>query len=155
MRWLYIFNESLQSAYRTIILNKLRTILSLVGVTIGIFSIISVFAVLDSMKANMQASVDSFGSDVVFIEKWPWTPEPGQEFAWWEYLNRPNTNLREYAEVKNRMKDVKTVCFSAAIQTEVQYLDNSLDNMLIWGVTEEFEQVRSFDIAEGRFLSAF
>jgi putative ABC transport system permease protein len=77
MRWLYIFNESLQSAYRTIILNKLRTILSLIGVTIGIFSIISVFAVLDSMKANLQASVDSFGSDVVFIEKWPWTPESG------------------------------------------------------------------------------
>jgi putative ABC transport system permease protein len=155
MRWLYIFNESLQSAYRTIVLNKLRTILSLIGVTIGIFSIISVFAVLDSMKANMQASVDSFGSDVIFIEKWPWTPEPGQEFAWWEYLNRPTTNLREYAEVKNRMKDVKTVSFSAAIQTEVQYRDNSIDNMLLWGVTEEFEQVRSFDIAQGRFLSGF
>jgi putative ABC transport system permease protein len=155
MRWLYIFNESLQSAYRTIILNKLRTILSLIGVTIGIFSIISVFAVLDSMKANIQASVDSFGSDVVFIEKWPWTPEPGQEFAWWEYLNRPTTNLREYAEVKSRMKDMKTVSFTAAIQTEVQYLDNSMDNMLLWGATEEFDQVRSFDIAQGRFLSAF
>ena len=155
MRWLYIFNESLQSAYRTIILNKLRTILSLIGVTIGIFSIISVFAVLDSMKANMQASVDSFGSDVIFIEKWPWTPEPGQEFAWWEYLNRPTTTLREYAEVKSRMKDVKSVSFNAAIQTEVQYLDNSADNMMLWGVTEEFEQVRSFDIAQGRFLSGF
>jgi putative ABC transport system permease protein len=155
MRWLFIFHESLQSAYRTIILNKLRTILSLIGVTIGIFSIISVFTVLDSMKANMQASVDSFGSDVVFIEKWPWTPESGQEFAWWEYLNRPVTTLREYAEVKNRMKDVKTVSFTAAIQTEVQYLDNSADNMLLWGVTEEFEQVRSFDIAKGRFLSVF
>ncbi len=155
MRWLYIFNESLQSAYRTIILNKLRTILSLIGVTIGIFSIISVLAVLDSMKANMQASVDSFGSDVIFIEKWPWTPEPGEEFAWWEYLNRPTTTLREYAEVKDRMKDVKTVSFTAAIQTEVQYLDNSADNMLLWGITEEFEQVRSFDIAQGRFLSGF
>ena len=62
MRWLYIFNESLQSAYRTIILNKLRTILSLLGVTIGIFSIISVFTVLDSMKSNMKATVESFGT---------------------------------------------------------------------------------------------
>jgi len=155
MRWLYIFNESLQSAYRTIILNKLRTILSLVGVTIGIFSIISVFAVLDSMKANIQASVDSFGSDVIFIEKWPWTPESGQEFAWWEYMNRPTTTLREYSEVKDRMKDVKTVSFTAAIQTEVQYIDNSADNMIVWGITEEFEQVRNFNIAQGRFLSVF
>jgi putative ABC transport system permease protein len=155
MRWLYIFNESLQSAYRTVILNKLRTVLSLVGVTIGIFSIISVFAVLDSMKSNMKATVDSFGTDVIFIEKWPWAPENGQEFAWWEYLNRPCTTLREYNEVKSRMKNVKTVSYTAAIQTDVEYLDNSLDNMMLWGVTEEFEQVRSFDIRKGRFFSAY
>ena len=71
MRWYFILHESLQSAYRTVILNKLRTILSLLGVTIGIFSIVSVFTVLDSMKANMRKSMDSFGNDVVVIEKWP------------------------------------------------------------------------------------
>jgi putative ABC transport system permease protein len=155
MRWMYIFHESLQSAYRTVILNRLRTILSLTGVTIGIFSIISVFTVLDSMKANMKASIDTFGSDVIFIEKWPWTPEKGQEFAWWEYLNRPTTTLREYREMKNRMQRVQTVCFTAAVQAQVDYLDNSLDNMMVWGITEEFEQVRSFNISKGRFLSAF
>jgi putative ABC transport system permease protein len=155
MRWLYIFNESLQSAYRTIILNKLRTLLSLLGVTIGIFSIISVFTVLDSMKSNMKATVESFGTDVIFIEKWPWAPENGKEFAWWEYLNRPVTTLREYAELKNRMKNVKAVSYSGAIQTDVEYLDNKAENLMLWGVTEEFEQVRSFDIYRGRFFSDF
>lgn len=155
MRWFYILHESLQSAYRTVILNKLRTILSLVGVTIGIFSIISVLTVLDSMKSNMKATVDSFGSDVIFVEKWPWAPENGKEFAWWEYLNRPVTTLREYSELKSRMKNVKTVSFTAAIQTSVEYLDNSAENLLLWGITEEFEQVRSFDIYRGRFLSNF
>jgi putative ABC transport system permease protein len=155
MRWLYIFNESLQSAYRTITLNKLRTFLSLLGVTIGIFSIISVLTVLDSMKSNMKATVESFGTDVIFVEKWPWAPENGKEFAWWEYLNRPVTTLREYTELKNRMKNVKAVSFSAAIQTDVEYLDNKAENLLLWGVTEEFEQVRSFDIYRGRFFSYF
>jgi putative ABC transport system permease protein len=155
MRWLYIFNESLQSAYRTVILNKLRTILSLVGVTIGIFSIISVFTVLDSMKSNMKATVDSFGNNVIFVEKWPWAPENGKEFAWWEYLNRPCTTIREYNMLKSRMKNVKTVSFTAAIQTHVEYLDNSADNLMLWGITEEFEQVRSFDIYRGRFFSGY
>jgi len=136
-------------------LNKLRTVLSLLGVTIGIFSIISVFAVLDSMKTNMKATVDSFGSDVVFVEKWPWVPENGQEFAWWEYLNRPVATLREYAELKSRMEHVKSVSFMAVTQTDADYLDNKAEDILLWGVTEEFEQVRSFNILRGRFLTSF
>jgi putative ABC transport system permease protein len=155
MRWLYILNESLQSAYRTVILNKLRTILSLLGVTIGIFSIISVLAVLDSMKSNMKATIDAIGSNVIFVEKWPWAPEEGKEFAWWEFLNRPSATLREYDKLKNRMRNVKSVSFSAAIQTRVEYLDNSAENMMLWGITEEFEQVRSFNIFRGRFLSGY
>ena len=100
MRWFYIFRESLQSAFRTVILNKLRTFLSLLGVTIGIFSIVSVFSVLDSMKANMKKTLDSFGTDVVVVEKWPWAPEEGTEFAWWEYLNRPVVTPREHKALK-------------------------------------------------------
>lgn len=155
MRWFYIFRESLQSAFRTVILNKLRTLLSLLGVTIGIFSIISVFSVVDSMKSGIRSSLDSFGSDVVFVEKWPWAPENGEEFAWWEYLNRPVATMREYNELKKRLSDVKSVCFTAAISAGVEYLDNSADNILVWGITEEFPEVRSFDISRGRFFSSF
>jgi putative ABC transport system permease protein len=155
MRWLYILNESLQSAYRTVILNKLRTLLSLLGVTIGIFSIISVFTVLDSMESNMRATVDSFGNDVISVEKWPWAPEDGKEFAWWEYLNRPVPTLREYAQLKDRLKNVKSVCFIAAIQTDIEYLDNSAEDLLLWGVSDEFEVIRSFNISQGRYFSVF
>jgi len=155
MRWFYILNESLQSAYRTVVLNKLRTFLSLLGVTIGIFSIVSVFTVLDSMEKNMRKAVASFGTDVVVVEKWPWAPEGGSEFAWWEYLNRPVTNLREFTQLKSRLTNAETVCFIGVIQTDVEYLDNRAENLLLWGVSEEFNEVRSFDISRGRFLSPF
>ena len=82
MRWYYIIQESLQSAYRTVVLNKLRTLLSLLGVTIGIFSIVSVFTVLDSMETNMRKAVESFGNDIIVIEKWPWAPETLRPVAW-------------------------------------------------------------------------
>ena len=154
MRWYYVLRESFQSAYRTVTLNKLRTLLSLLGVTIGIFSIISVFTVFDSMEANMRKSVESFGNDVLVVEKWPWAPENGTEFAWWEYINRPVTTLKEFETLKNRMEDVETACFIAAIMTDVDYLDNKAENIQLWGSTEEFEAIRSFDIAEGRFLSS-
>jgi len=154
MRWYFILHESLQSAYRTVILNKLRTFLSLLGVTIGIFSIVSVFSVLDSMKANMKKTLDSFGSDIIVIEKWPWAPEEGTEFAWWEYMNRPSVTLREHAALKSRMDHIEAACFLGIMQSDVEYLDNSAENLQIWGVSEEFEGIRSFNIVNGRFLTA-
>ena len=153
MRWYYVFRESMQSAYRTVVLNKMRTFLSLLGVTIGIFSIVSVFTVLDSMESNMRKTVDTFGNDVIVVEKWPWAPESGTEFAWWEYINRPVTTVKEHEALKDRMKDIKTACFIAAIQTDVEYLDNKAENFQLWGVTNEFAEIRAFDISQGRFLS--
>jgi putative ABC transport system permease protein len=153
MRWYYIFHESLQSAYRTVILNKLRTLLSLLGVTIGIFSIVSVFTVLDSMEANMRKAVESFGNDIIVIEKWPWAPENGTEFAWWEYINRPVATLKEYEELKNRMPDIRSACFISVVMTDVDYLDNKAENIQLWGTSNEFQEIRTFNIADGRFLS--
>jgi putative ABC transport system permease protein len=155
MRWYFILHESLQSAYRTVVLNKLRTFLSLLGVTIGIFSIVSVFTVLDSMEANMRKATESFGNNVVVVEKWPWGPENGTEFAWWEYLNRPVTTTREYDELKTRLDNIEAACFIGILQTDIEYLDNRAENLQLWGVSNEFERIRSINIAQGRFLSSF
>ena len=155
MRWYFILHESLQSAYRTVILNKLRTFLSLLGVTIGIFSIVSVFTVLDSMEANMRKATESFGNNVVVVEKWPWGPENGTEFAWWEYLNRPVVTTREYDELKTRLDNIEAACFLGILQTDIEYLDNRAENLQLWGVSNEFERIRSINIAQGRFLSSF
>ncbi len=154
MRWYFLLHESWQSAYRTVVLNKLRTLLSLLGVTIGIFSMVSVFAVLDSMKSNMKKSLDSFGTDVVVMEKWPWAPEEGTEFAWWEYMNRPVVTLREHEALKNRTDKIQAACFMGLIRADVEYIDNLVENLQIWGVSEEFEGIRSFNLLRGRFLTS-
>ena len=87
MRFLYILKESFLSASKTISANKLRTLLSLLGVTIGIFAIISVFTVIDSMENEVKEILADLGDDVIYVEKWPWAPEEGEEYPWWKYLN--------------------------------------------------------------------
>ena len=67
--------------------------LSLLGITIGIFAIIAVFTIVDSLETNIRESVNSLGSDVIYVEKWPWAPEDGEEYAWWKYMNRPLASL--------------------------------------------------------------
>jgi putative ABC transport system permease protein len=155
IRWYYMLHESMQSAFRTVILNKLRTLLSLMGITIGIFAIIAVYTVLDSMEENIRESVSSLGSDVIYIEKWPWMPEEGQEYQWWEYLNRPLPSTREYMQLKKKIQNARAVSFFAGIGATVEYGSASMENLSVWGVSEEFEETRNFGIAKGRFLTPF
>ncbi len=142
-------------ALSSVIVNRLRTILSLLGITIGIFAIITVFTVIDSLEMNIRESLSSFGENIIYIEKWPWAPEEGQEYEWWQYWNRPVVKYQEYQIIKERSLSAQTVCFFAFTNRPVEYKNNSIDRADIWGTSEEFEEIRDFEISDGRFLTPF
>ena len=155
MRFLYILKESFLSASKTISANKLRTLLSLLGVTIGIFAIISVFTVIDSMENEVKEILAGLGDDVIYVQKWPWAPEEGEEYPWWKYLNRPVPTLKEYMEVKRRLTSAKAVTFFSSTAKTVEYKNNSADDVEIWGVSQEFDHSRSLNFEKGRFLTTY
>ena len=155
MQLIYILKESFQFAFKTIIVNKLRTFLSLLGITIGIFAIISVFTILDSLEDNVRESLDALGNNVIYIQKWPWAPEPGKEYEWWKYWNRPLPSMREYSELKKRLTKAQDFSFVASSNKTIKYHKNSMDNVSIVGVNDDFENLRNVKISEGRFLSPF
>ena len=97
---LRLIRESYLFAFSEIIVNKVRTILSLLGITIGIFCIISVFTIFDSMEIAIHKSIDSLGTNVLFIEKWPWAM--GGDYPWWKYLQRPEGTLEDMKEIQKR-----------------------------------------------------
>ena len=101
MLFLKLFKESIILALHALLTNKQRTALSLLGITIGIFAIISVFTAVDSLEMNVRDSIESLGNDVVFIQKWPWGPGEG-EYQWWEYISRPNTQRKELPEIQKK-----------------------------------------------------
>ena len=72
MIFLTLFRESVLFAWHALTANRLRTFLSLLGITIGIFAIITVFTVVDALEQNVRGSVASMGDDVIFVQKWPW-----------------------------------------------------------------------------------
>ena len=88
---LTLVKESILFAFQAMIGNKLRTFLSLLGVTIGIFAIISVFTMVDALETNVRKSVESLGDNVVFVAKWPWSF--GSNYPWWKYMNRPQPRV--------------------------------------------------------------
>ena len=150
-----LFLESLAFAFRAVIINRLRTFLSLLGITIGIFAIISVFTVLDSLERNIRTSLESFGENVIYIQKWPWGREEGGEWEWWQYLNRPVPKLQEYRAIKDRSQYAEVVTFFAFANKRVEYENNNIDQVNLWGTTEEFPDIREFELLRGRFLTSF
>lgn len=155
MRFLNLIKESFLFAISALKVNRLRTLLTLLGITIGIFAIISVFTVLDSLENTIRSSLSSLGDDVVYIQKWPWAPPPGEEYKWWEYLNRPVPSLKEYEQIKKRNDRAEIVNFAASAMRTVKYRNNTRENTIIWANSHEFEKIRTFELQNGRYFTLF
>jgi putative ABC transport system permease protein len=140
-------------AIQSVALNRLRALLSLLGITIGIFAIIAVFTIVDSLETNIRESVESLGSDVLYVQKWPWAPPEGEEFAWWKYMNRPLASMEEFEYIKDHSKGAKNVAFISAVGRGIEYGNNSIDRAGIAGVTDEFKDIRAFELEKGRYFS--
>ncbi len=150
------FKESFLFALNALRTNVLRTILTLSGVTIGIFSIISVFTLIDFLEKQVRESIESLGNNVVYIQKWPWTPPEGEtEYPWWRYMNRQVPSLEDYEQIKQRSQIAEDVSYVMSAQKMLQYEDNSYDNVAVMGVSDGFDNIWTFEIADGRYFSPF
>ena len=150
--YIQIFTEAIRFAWQAIVNNRLRTFLSLLGVTIGIVAIISVFTIMDSLEKNVRDSVESLGENVVYIQKWPWGIGGG-EYKWWQYYKRPEVSFKEFKKIQDRSINANFVVFVFGRDRIVKNENNTLENVEISGVTFEFPQIISFNIQKGRFFS--
>jgi len=132
--------------------NKLRTFLSLLGISIGIFCIIAVLTVLDSMESSIRKSMENLGSDVLYVNRKPWIPEEG-EYKWWEYLQRPPMSLQEMRRLEQEVPGIRYAAIATRGQVTVKYQDNSLKGVVAYGVSPFFDKLQNIDIETGRYLS--
>ncbi len=153
MLFIRLLKESFYFAYHAIIINKLRTLLSLLGITIGIFAIISVFTIFDSLETNIRESISSLGSDIIYVQKWPW--QFGGEYKWWVFMRRPVPNIKEYEYLKRKSVKSEALCFSVSTARTIKYKNNFIENAILWGVTHDFQELRNFEIEKGRYFSFF
>jgi putative ABC transport system permease protein len=151
MIFLGLFRESILFALQALGANKLRTFLSLLGITIGIFAIITVFTVVDSLEQNLRKSVKSLGDDVVFIQKWPWDFD--SNYPWWKYMNRPVPEYNELNEIVNRCDGAQAAAFVISSNITLKYKSSSIENVNITCASHEYDKVKNFEIPEGRYFT--
>jgi putative ABC transport system permease protein len=146
-----LFAESIRFAFHALVVNKLRTILSLLGVTIGIFAIISVFTIVDSLERSIRTSVQSLGDNVIYVQKWPWSG--GSDYSWWKYFKRPLPEYEEADKIRARSNYAEAVCFGASTGTNVQYKSNVVEEAGVFGVEYSYKDIWNFDIVNGRYFT--
>ena len=148
-----IIGTSIVQAFQELRANKLRTFLSLLGITIGIFCIIAVFTVLDSMKNNIQTEVSTLGSDVLYIGRWPWMDEGG-EYKWWEYWRRRGMTPREVKAIESQVADAgtTTLCLSTR-RMVVKHNDVDVTGVEGYAVMNGFDKIQNIEIDKGRYMS--
>lgn len=148
---LSLFRESVLFSIQALITNRLRSFLSLLGITIGIFAIISVFTMTDSLEKKLRDSVKSLGDNVVYVEKWPWTYGPN--YPWWKYLNRPVPNIDELELIQRNCFKGQAFAFMINASGTAKFRNNNVDNSSLICVSHEYDKVRSFEISNGRYFS--
>jgi putative ABC transport system permease protein len=149
---LKIIRESILQAFQQLSGNKLRTFLSLLGISIGIFCIIGVLSAVDSLEDNVRGSLDKLGNDVVYVKKWPWRDISD---SWWDYVKRPNPDYEDYEVLNERSKTIKLTSYHAAIGFRtVKFNSSSVERSILIAASQEFDQMFSLEFEYGRYFSS-
>ncbi|MES2690640.1 MAG: ABC transporter permease [Bacteroidota bacterium] len=143
--------ESILFAFGALRGNKVRTLLSTLGITIGIFSIITVLALVDSLERSVKKSIDSLGKDAIIIDKWSW--DFSGEYKWWKYANRPSPSIYELDAIKEKSTLADAACYVTSLNVNVEQGINSASGVTLNAVTYDYYHVKNFNFMEGRFFT--
>jgi len=149
-----ILLESFRQAKSQLKGNRLRSILSLLGISIGIFCIISVKSAVDSLEVSIKDSFKQLGDDVVYVTKTPWSEDPRQNY--WKYVRRPNINFSDYRALKARLLNSENVSMIYFIGGKtVKYSNNTLEGVFTAAITDEYVRMFDLKLEDGRGFSPF
>ncbi|TXE03281.1 ABC transporter permease [Algoriphagus aquimarinus] len=144
--------ESFRFAISALKTSLTRTILSLLGVTVGIFAIIAVFTLVDSLENNIKSSFSFLGTNVVRVDRFPFANGP-QDYPWWKYFRRPPGTVAEYEFLQQRLTSAEGVTISASSTTTVKAGSNAYEGMALTGAVYSYQDVYEISLEEGRYFS--
>jgi putative ABC transport system permease protein len=155
MKMFFELIESLKFAVKSLKTNLLRTSLSLLGVTIGIFSIVAIFSAIDALNSTVMDSINKFGQNTLYVTKFSFTPN--NKVARWKRKNFPFPTIQEYRILKNSLakNEVKAVTFRIFMPaTTIKVLGGeSVTGAELIADGADFTRFQELDYESGRFFS--
>ena len=150
---LTILWNSFKMALQELRVNKLRTFLSLFGITIGIFCIIGVLATIDSLQTKIKSDLSSFGNNTIYIDKWSYGGGGGEgDYPWWKYTKRPSMKVSEMETIQKKSYLASNIAFFVSSTQSFTYEENILKGINMYGITNDFNKIQAFNIGYGRYF---
>ena len=146
--------ESFRFAWNALKMNAFRTTLSLLGVTVGIFAIIGVFTVVDSLERSIRDSLNFLGTGTIYVNKWPFTADESGEYNWWDFWRRPNPSYNEFKFLEANLKSKTAIAIHSDDGSSVmKYESNSFEDGSVVGGSYEYNKIFNVPIGSGRYFT--
>lgn len=149
--YLRLLRESFGFALNALRNNKLRTILSLLGVTIGIFSIIAVLAAVDSLDRKIKSDMSSLDKNTMYLKRFSFAPS---DIPRWKREQFPDVTYEEFQYLKNSVNGMNKTTYQLFTQREIiKYETKVVSDVNVVPATHEFVEIQSLKFSDGRFFN--
>ncbi len=153
-RFAYEFSESIRIAFEQIRAHKMRSVLTALGVIIGIVAVTLMGLAISGMDRSFENSLAMLGEDILYVQKWPWH----EVDDWWNYVNRPAIQITD-ARTLNQIIDatprseLEVAVPVRARSATVKFGDSSVGGVFITGTSADYGRIMVADFREGRFFT--
>ncbi len=141
--------EGASIAVRSLFAHRLRTVLTVMGVGIGVATLLAILGITQGLDSSFEKQLATLGSSSVFVSRQPWV----QLGNWWEFRNRKNITLAQIEAVRAQCSLCDSVIPMVDDNADVQFLGNELSQVVISGASEEWPKVNGFEVTQGRFFN--
>ncbi len=150
--FLKIFWEGIIQAVQQLITNRLRTFLSLLGITIGILCVISVLSAVSSLEHNIRGSFEQLGDDVIYVNRFNWGQNPHEN--WFKIMRRPEPSYDDYEAIIRNVRSYEKVAYSSFMGAKsMEYRSDNVSNVFTIGITYDYEEIFKLTFDKGRYFS--
>lgn len=149
--YIRLIKESFGFAMNALRSNKLRTFLSLLGVTIGIFSIIAVLTAVDSLDRKIKKDLSSLDKNTIYLKRFSFGPS---SIPRWKREQFPDVTYEEYQFMKNNLNNTENVCFQLFTKPEnIKFEEKTASSLNVVACSDEFDDIQKLDFKTGRFYN--
>ena len=144
------FREGLLIAFNAIRANKMRSVLTAIGIIIGIVSVTLMGTAIEGLNRAFNKSIAAIGADVLYVQKWPW----GGGDEWWKIRNRRELRLQQAKVLEKQAELARSVSPMMAAGRNVRYARKLLEGITVIGTNSDFLVTSGVNMAFGRFFTS-
>ncbi|MFH0882596.1 MAG: ABC transporter permease [bacterium] len=147
---IYSLREGLNIALRALVTNKTRSLLTTLGIVIGVVTVTLMLMIIQGLNRSFQNQIAVLGTNTVYIDKFPWIITDN---SFYRYINRPNLTMENFEYVQRFSDRAEYLSAATGTRRAVGYRNTTLERILVAGVTPNAIRVNGFSVETGRFIT--